>query len=48
MKLISSKKVNQRNKTFVWTDQVRNVLKLNVLKVARCQDLKTISALLVR
>ena len=48
MKLINSKTLNQRSKIFVWTDQVRNVLKLNVLLVAGCQDLKIMPALLVQ
>ena len=37
--ITNSKKYKLRNKTFVWIGRVRNVMKLNVLKVG-CQDLK--------
>ena len=39
MKLLISKKLRLRNKTFVWTGNVRNVFELNVFSVG-CQDLK--------
>ena len=39
MKLLNSKKLKLRNKVFVWTGKVRNVVELNVLSVG-CQDLK--------
>ena len=39
MKLLNSKKLKLRNKAFVWTGKVRNVVGLNVLSVG-CQDLK--------
>ena len=36
MKLLNSKKLKLRNKVFVWTGKVRNVVELNVLSVG-CQ-----------
>ena len=39
MKLLNSKKLKLRNKAFVWTGKVRNVVGLNVLSVGY-QDLK--------